>query len=179
MKYIKVSLLVILQCKNTCVFGSATKAKKIRGNDHQNRDLAVLQERKQVPANYALKASLKRSRVVTTFSVPTTVPSPTSTAKSQGEIPSQYSLAKTPGSPTPPSVFPPSPFPSETPSSHPSQFPTKKPTPFPIPHPTKVPTLKPVKVPTDKLTFVGDNGNPGHEFPLAMCEGDCDSGKTL
>ena len=33
-----------------------------------------------------------------------------------------------------------------------------------------------VKVPTDTLTLVGDNGSPSYQFPLAKCEGDCDSG---
>jgi len=32
------------------------------------------------------------------------------------------------------------------------------------------------KVPTDTLTTVGNNGEPSYQFPLAKCEGDCDSG---
>eukprot|EP00526_Cylindrotheca_closterium_P007483 CAMPEP_0113658690 /NCGR_PEP_ID=MMETSP0017_2-20120614/31912_1 /TAXON_ID=2856 /ORGANISM="Cylindrotheca closterium" /LENGTH=683 /DNA_ID=CAMNT_0000573097 /DNA_START=202 /DNA_END=2253 /DNA_ORIENTATION=- /assembly_acc=CAM_ASM_000147 len=32
-----------------------------------------------------------------------------------------------------------------------------------------------VKVPADTLTLVGDNGEPTYQFPLAKCEGDCDS----
>ena len=166
MKCFVVTLLIVLQYQNICVSGSATTGKKIvRGSENRNRELTVIRERKEVPATYALKAGLKRARVTRSFSVSASVPSPSAEAR-------PYSLAKTPGTPTPPSVLPPqTPVPSESPSSQPSLPPTKKPTPFP--------TLKPVKVPTDTLTFVGINGNPYHAFPLAMCEGDCDTGKTL
>lgn len=200
MQHIIVALLLALQLKNFCVSGSRPTGMNVRGSDHQNRELLFFRERKQVPTNYAYKAGLKKARVRTAFSIPTAVPSPSfppptsSTAKnpSQGEA-STYSLGKDPASPTPPtpaSVFPPqTPAPSESPSSQPSRSPTRRPSPFPTPFPTPLPTpqptkaptpqptQKPVKVPTDILTYVGNDGNPGDEFPLAMCEGDCDGGE--
>ncbi|CAJ1933102.1 unnamed protein product [Cylindrotheca closterium] len=179
MKYAIVTLLFALQLENICVSGSTGRptGKKVRGSDHQNRNLVFFQQRKQVPSNYALKAGLKRARLTTTFSVPTTHPSAPSKAKSPTEAEAfTYSLGKNPSSPTPPSVWPPqTPVPSESPSSQPSRSPTRKPTPFPTLLPTPSPTKVPIKVPTDTLSYVGNNGNPSHEFPLAMCEGDCDS----
>mmetsp|Transcript_16128 Transcript_16128/g.39485 ORF Transcript_16128/g.39485 Transcript_16128/m.39485 type:complete len:364 (+) Transcript_16128:157-1248(+) len=125
---------------------------------------------------------------------PTLSPSASAKAKNPAQV-GFYTLAKSPTI-TAPSVLPPqtpypsyaptrsptkwpTPYPTPAPTPRPTPSPTKPPTPRPTPSPTKPPTPRPtqqpVKVPTDTLSFVGDNNNNGHEFPLGMCEGDCDS----
>ena len=62
-------------------------------------------------------------------------------------------------------------------STHkPSEMPTSKPT-GPTRKPTQIPTRQPSVKQAAKpntLTIAGDNGTPAQNFPLGMCEGDCD-----
>ena len=75
--------------------------------------------------------------------------------------------------------------PSKNPTKEPTQQPTSEPTyaPSEVPteeitnEPTQEPTRAPTKTPTQlpDLKYVGNNGAPINNFPLKLCEGDCDN----
>jgi hypothetical protein len=95
---------------------------------------------------------------------PTSLPTPNPTALSSShptanptESPSSHPTAN----------------PTESPSSHPAANPTESPSSHPTANPTESPSSNSIAIPSfGELKSYGSD--PGDEFPLGVCEGDCD-----